>query len=68
MIRDMSMFTPISADPFNPLLMQAVPPKKMDALHASKSQGVRISTPVQGGQTSPKPATSPKATSPKLPF
>lgn len=46
-IREMSMFTPIGADPFNPLLMQAVPPKRMDALHASKSGQVNISTPIQ---------------------
>lgn len=36
-IHEMSMFTPIGADPFNPVLMQAVPPKKMDAMHASKT-------------------------------
>ncbi|CAG9535175.1 unnamed protein product [Cercopithifilaria johnstoni] len=35
-IHEMSMFTPIGADSFNPLLMQAVPPKRMDAMHASK--------------------------------
>ncbi|OZC08705.1 hypothetical protein X798_04253 [Onchocerca flexuosa] len=46
-IREMSMFTPIGADPFNPLLMQAVPPKRMDALHGSKSGQVNISTPIQ---------------------
>uniref|UniRef100_A0A915PKR0 PDZ domain-containing protein n=1 Tax=Setaria digitata TaxID=48799 RepID=A0A915PKR0_9BILA len=42
-IREMSLFTPIGADPFNPLLMQAVPPKKMDAMHASKSGQINIS-------------------------
>ncbi|VDN04308.1 unnamed protein product [Thelazia callipaeda] len=46
-IREMSMFTPIGADPFNPLLMQAVPPKKMDVLHASKSGQLNISDQIQ---------------------
>ncbi|KAM3723415.1 tRNA(Met) cytidine acetate ligase [Dirofilaria immitis] len=46
-IREMSMFTPIGADPFNPLLMQAVPPKKMDVIHASKLGQMNISTSVQ---------------------
>ncbi|VDN81423.1 unnamed protein product [Brugia pahangi] len=46
-IHEMSMFTPIGADPFNPLLMQAVPPKKMDVIHASKSSQGNISTPLQ---------------------
>uniref|UniRef100_A0A1I8EAJ8 PDZ domain-containing protein n=1 Tax=Wuchereria bancrofti TaxID=6293 RepID=A0A1I8EAJ8_WUCBA len=46
-IHEMSMFTPIGADPFNPLLMQAVPPKKMDIMHASKSGQGNISTPLQ---------------------
>lgn len=42
----MSMFTPIGADPFNPLLMQAVPPKRMDAMHASKTSQMNIATPL----------------------
>ncbi|VDK73168.1 unnamed protein product [Litomosoides sigmodontis] len=46
-IREMSMFTPIGADPFNPLLMQAVPPKRMDAKHAAKTSQVNIATPLQ---------------------
>lgn len=29
-IRDITLLTLIETDPFNPLLMQAVPPKKMD--------------------------------------
>ncbi|KAL4003039.1 hypothetical protein ACH3XW_5975 [Acanthocheilonema viteae] len=46
-IREMSMFTPIGADPFNPLLMQAVPPKRMDVMHASKTSQMNITTPLQ---------------------
>uniref|UniRef100_A0A0R3RTG7 PDZ_6 domain-containing protein n=1 Tax=Elaeophora elaphi TaxID=1147741 RepID=A0A0R3RTG7_9BILA len=46
-IREMSMFTPIGADPFNSLLMQAVPPKRMDAIHASKIGQVNVTTPLQ---------------------
>uniref|UniRef100_A0A0M3HZY8 PDZ domain-containing protein n=1 Tax=Ascaris lumbricoides TaxID=6252 RepID=A0A0M3HZY8_ASCLU len=35
---ELSIFTPITCDPYNPILMKAVPPKKMDVFYANKGK------------------------------
>ncbi|KHN89155.1 hypothetical protein Tcan_04311 [Toxocara canis] len=35
---EFSLFTPITCDPYNPMLMKAVPPKRMDVLYANKGK------------------------------
>uniref|UniRef100_A0A915BEX7 PDZ domain-containing protein n=2 Tax=Parascaris univalens TaxID=6257 RepID=A0A915BEX7_PARUN len=35
---ELSIFTPITCDPYNPILMKAVPPKKMDMFYANKGK------------------------------